>query len=115
MSGSSHDLPPDEAAVSNAEGERSEHPVSRMIFAPMRTQAFANRCLVATALAAVLLVGVGMATAAVSPGRIESLPGFYGLFGFGAFSLAVLAGWPLGRLLRRRERYYDNAENRDVD
>ena len=69
----------------------------------------------ATALAAVLLVGVGLVTAAVSPGRIESLPGFYGLFGFGAFSLAVLSGWPLGRLLRRPERYYDNAESRDVD
>ncbi|MBU6319167.1 MAG: hypothetical protein KGS00_05900 [Alphaproteobacteria bacterium] len=114
MNGSSHDLSPDEAA-SGAESERGEHPVSRMIFAPMRTQAFANRCLVATAVLAGLLVGVGLLAGGVSAGRIESLPGFYGLFGFGAFSLAVLSGWPLGRFLRRGERYYDRAESRDVD
>jgi hypothetical protein len=93
----------------------SEHPLSRMIFAPLRTQAFANRSLVATAVAAILLVGVAMAVGGKYGDRLESLPGFYGLFGFIAFSLAVLCGWPLGRLLRRPESYYDSAERRDVE
>ncbi len=35
---------------------------------------------------------------------------FYGLWGFGAFALAVLSGWPLGRLLRRDEDYYGEAD-----
>lgn len=114
MSGTPWDLPPDEV-LPGAGDASQEHPVSRMIFAPMRTQAFANRCLVATAAAALLLTGLGLVAGGAYPGRIESLPGFYGLFGFGAFSLAVLSGWPLGRLLRRRERYYDKAEDRNVD
>ncbi len=32
---------------------------------------------------------------------------FYGFYGFCAFSLVVLSGWPLGKLLRRKENYYD--------
>jgi hypothetical protein len=32
--------------------------------------------------------------------------GFYGLWGFAAFSFAVLSGWPLGHMLRRSEDYY---------
>jgi hypothetical protein len=35
------------------------------------------------------------------------MPGFYALFGFLAFGVAVLSGWPLGKLLRRREDYYE--------
>ncbi|MFN4226062.1 MAG: hypothetical protein ACK4HR_07065 [Hyphomonas sp.] len=35
--------------------------------------------------------------------------GFYGLWGFLAFSFVVLMGWPLGQLLRRDENYYGDA------
>ena len=38
--------------------------------------------------------------------QIEKVRGFYGLFGFSAFTFVVLTGWPLGRLLRRDETYY---------
>mgnify|MGYP004068077959 FL=1 len=41
---------------------------------------------------------------------IDGTTGFNGLWGFGAFTLVVLAGWPLGRLLRRSEDYYDDEE-----
>ncbi len=42
---------------------------------------------------------------------------FYSLWGFGAFSIAVLSGWPLGKLLRRSEDYYGEADTmpEDVD
>jgi hypothetical protein len=41
--------------------------------------------------------------------------GFYALWGFGAFALAVLSGWPLGKLLRRDEDYYGEADTTPED
>ncbi len=43
--------------------------------------------------------------------------GFYGLWGFGAFTFVVLMGWPLGHLLRRDENYYGDAGGppQDID
>ena len=38
---------------------------------------------------------------------IVTVPGFFGIFGFAAFAIAVLSGWPLGKLLRRPEDYYE--------
>ena len=38
---------------------------------------------------------------------LVSVPGFFGIFGFVAFAIAVLSGWPLGKLLRRPEDYYE--------
>lgn len=40
---------------------------------------------------------------------IEAYIGFYGFYGFIAFGFVVLMGWPLGRLLRRPENYYSDA------
>ena len=40
---------------------------------------------------------------------------FYGIYGFGAFSLVVLSGWPLGKLLRRDEDYYGEADTTPSD
>jgi hypothetical protein len=40
---------------------------------------------------------------------LESLPGFFAAFGFIALAVAVLSAWPLGRLLRRPEDYYDTS------
>lgn len=40
----------------------------------------------------------------------EALFGFYGIYGFVAFAFVVLMGWPLGRMLRRSENYYDDAD-----
>lgn len=37
----------------------------------------------------------------------EKLPGFYALYGFLGSLLVVLAGRLLGRLLRRKESYYE--------
>lgn len=40
---------------------------------------------------------------------------FYAIWGLGAFSFAVLAGWPLGKLLRRDEDYYGEADTKPRD
>tara|TARA_B100001179_G_scaffold230358_1_gene217772 strand:+ start:441 stop:764 length:324 start_codon:yes stop_codon:yes gene_type:complete len=36
---------------------------------------------------------------------------FYAIFGFLAFGLVVLSGWPLRKLLGRPENYYEPEEN----
>ena len=42
--------------------------------------------------------------------HIDEITAFYAWWGFGSFALVVLAGWPLGRLMRRSEDYYDDEE-----
>ncbi len=44
---------------------------------------------------------------------IESISGFYGIYGFVAFAFVVLMGRPLGWLLRRHEDYYGDADDSD--
>ena len=51
----------------------------------------------------------------VLPGRHEYIhmaefAPCYALFGFGAFAFVVLTGWPLAKLLRRAENYYEAKE-----
>lgn len=41
---------------------------------------------------------------------IDAITAFHAWWGFGAFTLVVLAGWPLGRLMRRDEDYYKDEE-----
>ncbi len=49
--------------------------------------------------------------------HLADITGFYAMWGFGGFALAVLSGWPLGKLLRRDEDYYGEADTtpRDVE
>lgn len=63
------------------------------------------------------LVGFGLIAADLVVPRSEDftfarITGFNGLFGFFAFALIVLAGWPLGLLLRRAPDFYDPPEPR---
>ena len=88
-------------------GEPGEHPMSVLLFSWMRGKMFVR-------LLAIVLVLIGLASIGLEvwlsykPIKdITSMPGFYALFGFLAFGGAVLSGWPLGKLLRRREDYYD--------
>ena len=43
---------------------------------------------------------------AYKPVAFSEMSTFYALYGFGAFTLVVLCGWPLGRMLRRPEDHY---------
>ena len=67
-----------------------------------------------------LILSAGLIFADLSVDRHEYVgasetTGYYGVWGFISFSLAVLSGWPLGRLLRRGEDYYGEAEIRPRD
>lgn len=88
-------------------GESGEHPLSVLLFSWMRSKRFA---LVFTWLLAIVglgLVGLEMLVATSPAKDPTATPGFHGAFGVVAFAFAVLSGWPLGWLLRRREDHYD--------
>lgn len=66
-------------------------------------------------LAIVIGVCIGLASADLMVDRHDYFPfaestAFYAIWGFSAFALAVLSGWPLGKLLRRDEDYYGEAD-----
>lgn len=88
-------------------GESGEHPLSVLLFSWMRSNLFFRLLMAALAGAGVLLIALDVVLVRHSYASVESLPGFFGVFGFAAFSLAVLSAWPLGRLLRRPEDYYE--------
>jgi hypothetical protein len=108
---------PDKPAV-DAPGD--EHPLSLLLFSWMRGRGF-DRFLLAcvSALCAVLAV-LDLLVPRHKAAALDGLPLFFAVFGFVAFGFAVLSGWPLGRLLRRPENYYDKhataseTERRDV-
>lgn len=68
----------------------------------------------------VLLICAGLVVFDLSVNRHEYVDmananGFYAIWGFAAFGLAVLSGWPLGKLLRRDEDYYGEADTTPQD
>ncbi|MBO6687641.1 MAG: hypothetical protein JJ931_07930 [Henriciella sp.] len=70
----------------------------------------------------VVLISVGLIVADVFIDRHEykytafaESTGFYAFWGFAAFAIAVLSGWPLGKLLRRDEDYYGEADTKPQD
>ncbi|MBR9834960.1 MAG: hypothetical protein GYB42_07175 [Alphaproteobacteria bacterium] len=91
------------------------HPVSKLLFgwveAP-RTPLFL--------FIGVILVCAGLVLVDLTLNRHEYIHlaegfAFYAMWGFGAFAFAVLSGWPLGKLLRRSEDYYGEAETTPQD
>ena len=96
-------------------GDETMHPLSKALFGwvgSSRTPLFL--------LIAVIVICVGLVVIDLAVNRHEYLDfananGFYALSGFAAFALAVLSGWPLGRLLRRDEDYYGEADTTPHD
>ncbi|MEO1322490.1 MAG: hypothetical protein AAFV59_05725 [Pseudomonadota bacterium] len=68
----------------------------------------------------VVVISIGLVVFDLAVNRHEYLDfananGFYAIWGFAAFALAVLSGWPLGKLLRRDEDYYGEADTTPQD
>ncbi len=95
--------------------DENMHPLSRILFgwvSSSRTPLFL--------LILVILICAGLVLFDLAVNRHEYLDfananGFYAIWGFAAFGLAVLSGWPLGKLLRRDEDYYGEAETTPQD
>ena len=93
--------------LSSAAGDPGEHPLSVLLFSWMRTKRFFRALMIGLALVGLGLIGAEIFLASHRIKDVTGVPGYYGVFGFIAFVLAVLSGWPLGKLLRRPEDYYD--------
>lgn len=88
-------------------GEPGEHPLSVLLFSWMRGKMFLRVFAIALGLVGLASIGLEFWLSHKPVKDVTSMPGFYAVFGFSAFALAVLSGWPLGKLLRRREDYYE--------
>ena len=91
------------------------HPMSKLLFGWVSSSRTPLILLVL-----VILICVGLVVIDLAVNRHEYLDfananGFYAIWGFAAFGLAVLSGWPLGKLLRRDEDYYGEAETTPQD
>jgi len=105
--------PEPETSVSS--GPDDIHPVSKVLFGWVE-----HKRTPAILLGGVIFIAVALTLIDVFLNRhdyfhFSEATGFYGLWGFGAFSLAVLSGWPLGKLLRRDEDYYGEADTTPQD
>ncbi|MEL6724819.1 MAG: hypothetical protein AAFP81_04390 [Pseudomonadota bacterium] len=104
--------PEDEMPIPN---DDDMHPVSRLLFGWVSAPRVPLAILIF-----VIVLTVGLVLLDLSLDRHEKVEmananGFYALWGFAAFALAVLSGWPLGKLLRRDEDYYGEAETTPDD
>lgn len=91
------------------------HPVSRLLFGWVEGKRTPILLLAAVSLICFLLILVDLVLNRHEYVALADMTGFYGLWGFGGFALAVLSGWPLGKLLRRGEDYYGEADTRPAD
>jgi hypothetical protein len=96
-------------------GEPGEHPLSVLLFSWMRTEWFDRAFLAVLGGLCALLAALELVIRRHDGVAVDSLPAFYGVYGFLAFSIAVLAAWPLARLLRRPENYYSDDDVEDEE
>lgn len=95
------------AKAPDSPGEAGEHPLSVLLFSWMRTPMFLRVFAIILGVAGAGLIIAEILVSQHAIKDVTGVPGFQGAFGFIAFALAVLSGWPLGKLLRRPEDYYD--------
>lgn len=88
-------------------GEPGEHPLSVLLFSWMRSKLFFRILMALLAALGAVLIALEVALSGKTVTSLANLPGFFGIVGFVGFGIAVLSGWPLGKLMRRPEDYYD--------
>jgi len=106
-------IKPEEEAA--APTDDNMHPMSRLLFGWVSS---ALTPMIILVLVIVISVGLVLFDFAVERHEYVDMAnanGFYALWGFAAFGLAVLSGWPLGKLLRRDEDYYGEADTTPQD
>ncbi|MEL6692810.1 MAG: hypothetical protein AAFQ12_07205 [Pseudomonadota bacterium] len=101
------DLPPP--------SDHDMHPMSRLLFGWVSSPRTPMILLVLTVVIALGLVLIDFAVNRHEYLDFANANGFYAIWGFAAFALAVLSGWPLGKLLRRDEDYYGEADTTPQD
>ncbi len=95
-------------SIHNGDGDQPMHPAAHILFGWVASPLTKPIVFWGLGALAVLLILVDLIYVRHTKFDIEGIPGFYGIFGFLAFSFVVLMGWPLGYLLRRDENYYED-------
>jgi hypothetical protein len=93
------------------------HPMAKVLFGWTEAKGIGTILLCLTGVLSVLLILADLLVDRHETINAAGLFGFYGLFGFAALGFVLLAGWPLGSLLRRDEDYYadGNTSPADID
>lgn len=91
------------------------HPVSKLLFGWVEQPRTPLFLFVGVIIVCAGLIGVDLVLNRHDYVHLAESSGFYAFWGFGAFAFAVLSGWPLGKLLRRDEDYYGEAETTPQD
>ena len=92
-----------------------EHPMGKIFWGWTGSKAAGGLVFWVVAALAVLLVALDFVIGRSEPVGLAGTVGFYALWGFGAFAVIALAGWPLGRLLRRDLDYYGEESGPPAD
>ncbi len=95
--------------------DENMHPMSKLLFGWVDAPRTPFLLLIIVIAICVGLVVIDLAVHRHEYLEFANATGFYALWGFGAFAIAVLSGWPLGKLLRRDEDYYGEAETTPDD
>ena len=89
------------------------HPISKALFGWVGHKWTGRIILWGLLILSAILIGIDVFYHRHTVQDVEKLQGFYGVYGFVAFSFVVLMGRPLGWLLRRHEDYYGDADETD--
>ena len=104
--------PEDETPIPN---DDDMHPMSKLLFGWVGSPRVPLAILIFVVVLTVGLVILDLGLDRHEQVDMANANGFYALWGFAAFALAVLSGWPLGKLLRRDEDYYGEADTTPHD
>nr|WP_083332420.1 hypothetical protein [Hyphomonas sp. Mor2] len=96
------------------------HPMSKFLFGWVESPRTPLLLLLIVALIAAILIVADLVIGREVKDKYQAIAftqatGFYAFWGFAAFATAVLSGWPLGKLLRRDEDYYGEADTKPND
>ena len=92
-------------------GDPDMHPAAKLMFGWVSNPNIGKRIFWGLFGLSLLLIFADVVFDRHPHNEAESYIGFYGIYGFCAFAFVVLMGWPLGRLLRRGENYYGDADD----
>ena len=90
------------------------HPVARVLFGWTTGVRVKSLVLLVLAVLSGLLLLIDLQLERHAHTEAEALVGFYALYGFVSFAFVVLMGWPLGKLLRRSENYYNDQDETEL-
>ena len=103
--------PVQDETANNVPPDGPTHPMAQTLFGWVAFQGSERFFFFGLGALSLFLIVIDLAFDRHEKVETANITGFYGFYGFLAFALVVLAGWPLGRLLRRDENYYGDQDD----